>query len=276
MVRGFLFVGVTFLLAACGSLELGASAPATFPVPTPFPEIATTPSFQAWTTSRILAFRESMGSTPERPYIGLGLQILARPAALDAVAAGELELVVSASEPPAGWFVTPLGWERVVFAVHPGNPVRALSLQELASIFRGQTVNWDALGGPDLAIQPVIPLEGDELRDHLAGRLLEGRRFTTLALLGPSPEATLAWVGQDPGAIGILPLSTANDRVALIQVEGIEARDREGRYPLEMEVLAFAPQEPGGVVREWLAWLQAEGALLSSAEGALLSEGEGE
>ena len=276
MARGWLSVGLLLLLAACGSLEFGAREQASFSVPTPFPEIATTPSSQAWATSQILAFRESMGSTPERPYIGLGIQILARPAALRAVEAGELQLLVSASEPPAGWFVTPLGSERVGFAVHPGNPIRDLSMQELTSIFRGQIVNWSEFGGLDLAIQTIIPLEGDELRDYLAGDLLEGRRFTTLALLGPSPEATLALVEQKPGAIGILPLSAANDRVALVRVDGIEATDREARYPLQVEILGFAPQEPSGAVREWLAWLQANGALLSSAEGALLSSAEGE
>ena len=260
MARALLGLGLAIVLAGCGFAPLRTAGTATIPVPTPFPEIATTPSFQTWTTSRILAFREQKGSAAERSYIGLGLEILAPAGTLAAVEAGEFELVVSAQEPPAGWFATPLGSEPIVFAVHPSNPIHDLSLAELARVFRGQSVNWSEFGGPDLDITPVIPLRGDELREALAANLLGNLRFTTQARLGPSPEATLMLVQQTPGAIGILPLSEAAAGVDVLQVGGIAPEIGDERYPLQVEVLGFAPHEPGGVVREWLAWLQAEGS----------------
>ncbi|HLF36555.1 MAG TPA: substrate-binding domain-containing protein [Anaerolineales bacterium] len=260
MARTALILSLSIVLSGCGQLPPGARGTATIPVPTPFPEIATTPSFQAWTTNRILAFREQKGSAAQRSYIGLGLQILAPAATLPAVEAGEFELVVSAQEPPADWFATPLGWEPIVFAVHSGNPVHDLSLVQLASIFRGQASNWSLFDGPDLGITPIIPLRGDELREALAGVLLGNSRYSTQALLGPSPEATLALVGQTPGAIGILPLSAVVEGVLVLQVGGLAPAVGDERYPLQVEVLGFAPQEPSGVVREWLAWLQAEGS----------------
>ena len=259
MPRATLSLGLALLLAGCGSSPLGAAGTATFPLPTPFPEIVTTPSFQTWTTGRILAFRERMGSTGEPNYIGLGLQVLAPAATLEAVETHGFELVVSAQEPPAGWFATPLGWEPIVFAVHASNPVRNLTLAELARVFQGRSVNWSEFGGPDLEIMPVIPLRGDELREALATNLLEQLRFTTQARLGPSPEATMELVVQTPGAIGVLPLSAAGQGVNLLQVGGVTPAVGEEGYPLQVEILGFAPQEPGGVVREWLAWLQAEG-----------------
>ena len=260
MARTALILSLSIVLSGCGQLPPGARGTATIPVPTPFPEIATTPSFQAWTTNRILAFREQKGSAAQRSYIGLGLQILAPAATLPAVEAGEFELVVSAQEPPADWFATPLGWEPIVFAVHSGNPVHDLSLVQLASIFRGQASNWSLFDGPDLGITPIIPLRGDELREALAGVLLGNSRYSTQALLGPSPEATLALVGQTPGAIGILPLSAVVEGVLVLQVGGLAPAVGDERYPLQVEVLGFSPQEPSGVVREWLAWLQAEGS----------------
>jgi DNA-binding transcriptional LysR family regulator len=260
VARTALILGLSIVLSGCGQLPQGASGTATIPVPTPFPEIATTPSFQAWTTNRILAFREQKGSAAQRSYIGLGLQILAPAATLPAVEAGEFELVVSAQEPPADWFATPLGWEPIVFAVHSGNPVHDLSLVQLASIFRGQASNWSVFDGPDLGITPIIPLRGDELREALAVDLLGNSRFSTQALLGPSPAATLSLVEQTPGGIGILPLSAVGEGVSLLQVGGLAPTAGDGPYPFQVEVLASAPREPGGVVREWLAWLQAEGS----------------
>jgi len=260
VARTALILGLSIVLSGCSSVPRGPSETATLPVPTPFPEIATTPSFQAWTTSRILAFREQKGSAAQRSYIGLGLQILAPAATLPAVEAGEFELVVSSQEPPAGWFATPLGREPIVFAVHSGNPVRNLSRAQLASIFRGQASNWSEFDGPDLGITPIIPLRRDELREALAVELLGNSRFSTQALLGPSPEATLSLVEQTPGGIGIIPLSAVGEGVSLLQVGGLAPTAGEGRYPFQVEVLASAPREPGGVVREWLAWLQAEGS----------------
>jgi len=260
VARTLASLGLAIVLAGCGSGLRGTAATATIPVPTPFPEVATTPSFQTWTVNRILAFREAQGSAAPGSYIGLGVQILAPAATLTAVEAGEFELVVSAQEPPAGWFATPLGSEPIVFAVHPSNPVLNLSLTQLARIFRGQSLNWAEFGGPDLEILPVIPLRGDELREALAADLLENLRFTSGARLGPSPEATLTLVQRTPGAIGILPLSAASGGVSLLLVEGVAPSVADKRYPLQVEILGFAPQEPGGVVREWLAWLQAEGS----------------
>jgi DNA-binding transcriptional LysR family regulator len=222
-------------------------------LPTPFPEIATTPEFEAWTTARILSFRETKGS---ETFIGLGLQLLALPAALESAEAHSSVLVVSSAEPPAGWFATPLGKEPVVFVVNANNPLRDLALDDVVAIFTGRTDNWQSLGGPDLAIQPVVPLEGAETRSYLQQAHLGDGQFTSSALLGPNPRAVLALVQEDLGAIGILPLSAVSGDVSLLSIDGHDPIQGD-KYSLTIEVLGFAPEEPGGVVREWLAWLQA-------------------
>jgi phosphate transport system substrate-binding protein len=178
---------------------------------------------------------------------------------VSAVEAGEVELVVSSLEPPAGWFATPLGSEAVAFAVHPSNPVRGLSLPDLRRIYAGQSTNWSEFGGANLDVVPVIPLRGDELREAVAEVVMGGLRFTTNALLAPTPEASLALIREHPGAIAILPLVAGGEGVRLLAIEGIGPDLGDERYPLRLEVLGYAPEEPAGVVREWLAWLQAEG-----------------
>ncbi len=222
-------------------------------LPTPFPEIATTPEFEAWATARILSFRETKGS---ETFIGLGLQLLALPAALESAEAHSSVLVVSSAEPPAGWFATPLGKEPVVFVVNANNPLRDLALDNVVAIFTGRTDNWQSLGGQDLAIQPVVPLEGAETRSYLQQTHLGDGQFTSSALLGPNPRAVPALVQEDLGAIGILPLSAVSGDVSLLSIDGHDPIQGD-KYSLTIEVLGFAPEEPGGVVREWLAWLQA-------------------
>ncbi len=242
-------IGGAIALAAC----VRSTPQAAPPLPTPFPEIATTPELEAWSTARILSFRR--GQEVET-FIGLGLQVLALPAALESAEAQDLTLVISSTEPPTGWFATPLGKEPVAVVVNTHNPLRDLAPDAVIDIFIGRTDNWQALGGPDLPIRPVIPFEGAETRSYLQRTLFGDRRFTASALLGPSPEAVLALVQEDLGAIGILPLSAIAADVGLLSLDGHDPRQEKG-YPWLMEVLGMAPMEPGGVVREWLAWLQA-------------------
>lgn len=243
-------------LAACQSLPASQTS---VPMPTPFPEVATTPAFQQWVIDRTLEFRQQ---APNALPLGFGLQIRAYQQALSGTADGPYQLLVSSAEPPADWFVTPLGWEGIVLAVHPQNRVRELDLEQLLAVFSGQLSNWEQLDGSSMAIEPVIPLEGDELREQLAALLMDGRPFTPAALLGPTPELTLELVADRQGAIGVLPLSAVSSAVRPLMVEGVAPRAgsvASGAYPLRAELLAAAPEEPDGQVREWLVWLQGGG-----------------
>jgi len=244
-----LLISVAAALAACAR----ATPPKPPPLPTPFPEIATTPELEQWATTRILAFRETK---EVETYIGLGLQVLPISAALESAEAQDFSLVISSAEPPPDWFATPLGLEPVVVVVNADNPLRDLAPGEVIRIFTGQTDNWQTLGGPDLAIQPVVPLKGAETRSYLQRTLLGNRQFTSSALLGPNPEAVLALVQEDLGAIGLLPLSAVSSNVGLLSLDGRDPM-QTAEYPWMMEILATAPVEPADVVREWLAWMQA-------------------
>lgn len=237
------------LLAACVN-----STPETAPaLPTPFPEIATTPDLATWVTESILAFRDTQQSDS---FIGFGLQVLALSAGLESAEGHGSVLFVTSTEPPSGWFATPLGKDSVVFVVNAEFPLQDLATEEIVDIFTGRTDNWQALGGPDLAIQAIIPLQSAESRSYLQQTLLGDRKFTSSALLGPIPEAVLSLVQQDLGAIGFLPLSAVSGDVRLLSIDGRDPVQATG-YPFMFEVLGIAPDEPGGIVRDWLAWLQA-------------------
>lgn len=242
-------------MTACQAHPETPTAP---PLPTPFPEIATTPSFQSWVIQSVLDFRQqSLEALP----VGFGVQVESLPPAVQQVSDRQLVLLVSSAAPPEEWFVTPLGWEGIVFAVNPENRVRRLSSEQLAAIFSGQVADWEQLDGTAGLIEPIIPLEGDELRDQLANSLLEGRRFTPAAMLGPTPELTLTMIDEHPGAIAILPLSALTSAARALVVDGAvpsTSTVESGQYPFRVELLAYAPQEPDGQVRLWLAWLQAQ------------------
>jgi phosphate transport system substrate-binding protein len=65
----------------------------------------------------------------------------------------------------------------------------------------------------------------------------------------------------NPYTIGYVPLSYSAEEPRIVRVDGIlpgESTLADGTYPLLLEVVAMAPEEPTGPLRDWLVWLQAE------------------
>lgn len=246
-------------LAGLGlSLNRAVQAGAEPAIPLALPSVAVTPALEAWVSRQVLAFRETR---PGSTYVDLGFTVETMPpeAALEAAEQGEVVLAVTGMDPLPGWFATPLGELAVAVVVHPANPVRELSLPELRDLFVGRTQSWQALGDYPEAVQPVIPLNGDELRLAVLEAALSGERFTPASLLAPSPPAMLSLVSESRGAVGLLPQPEVQQDVRILRIEGELPDERSAGsngYPLWVQIVAMAPQEPIGAVREWLGWLQ--------------------
>ncbi len=172
---------------------------------------------------------------------GFDLVVLPIQVAVPRVQGGEVALVISVAEPPAKWFVTPLGREGIVFVTPSSNPVTTLSSRALADILAGRSARWDSLGGPSEAVQPIIPLPGDDLRAWIEARLLRGSPAASNSRLADSPERSAAWTRADPAAIGYVPLAVDLNGLHALAVDGVtptQATIDGGRYPFVVDILA--------------------------------------
>lgn len=236
-------------------LALAACAPQATSTPTPFAAyVGTTPAYDQWVEGWVQVYWE------QEPGNGVTPLVYPPEAALDALDDSEIELLITASTPPQGWFATRLQGDAIAILVDPDLSIDELDLDQLYDIFHGRTENWDELGGDDQVIQPIIPLQGDEIRTLFQTRVLQGTRYTSNALLAPHPSAALELVEGKPGAIALIPWTAVpSDRVAL-RVEGVLpsfTSIESGRYALTLDLLAIAPEEPIGAMRQFLGWLQA-------------------
>lgn len=261
------------LLVLILGLVLTGCAPATTPTPTPTPaRLATTPALERTVSDWVVRYAAETGlPAPE-------ILVLPPQAAMETARSREAEVAVTGAAPPQGWFVTPLDREGIAVIVHPSNTVRSFSLDELADLFSGRRSNWEALGGADATIQPVIPLPGDEVRLQFEATVLGDVRPYPGALIAPTPQAAAKLVAEDPAAIGYLPLSQVTSEVRTVRVQGIlpgASAVQEGRYPLRFEILATAPQEPEGPARDWLAWLQRYSSITPAQEPTAEGSGPG-
>ena len=175
--------------------------------------------------------------------------------ALSRVSLEPNSLLLFGGPPPEDWFVTPLASIPVVILVHPDNPVLDLRPADLQNLFARRTAVWSNVGGSDLGVQPVLPLAGEGLRVWFENVVMRGTPVWPGAWLAPTPAAMVSLVASEPGAVGILLGSEIPSTVAVVRVLAVLPSDE--RYPYQLDLLAFAPQEPAGGVREWLGWVQA-------------------
>lgn len=175
--------------------------------------------------------------------------------ALDLVPLEPNSLLLFGGLPPEDWFVTPVASIPVVILVHPDNPVHDLRASDLQDLFARRTAGWSVLGGSDVDVQPVLPLAGEPLRLWFESVVMRGVPVWPGTWLAPTPEAMASLVASEPGAVGILLGSEVPSTVALVRV--LAVLPSEESYPYRFELLAFAPKEPAGGVRDWLGWVQA-------------------
>jgi phosphate transport system substrate-binding protein len=93
--------------------------------------------------------------------------------------------------------------------VHPSNPVTKLTHEQLHGLFSGKITNWKEVGGPDLAVVPVLPDPMDGVFGSFTVAIMKGTPFAAesrrVALATDLPKV----VSQVPGAVAFLSIANA-------------------------------------------------------------------
>jgi hypothetical protein len=246
-------VAVSWLAIATA---LGACAPTPTPAPTsgPVPRVAVTPAFAPRVLAWASAYLEQVGPLP------FDLEVVQAGVALEGLDSGEYVIAIGALEPEEGWFATPLARDPIALVTGSGTGVGEISRSALVALLTGRTGSWAALGGEDLPVQPVLPLPGDDLRRMLDEALMLGRPYASGSRLIATPAQALGLLDEDPGAFALLPLSSLPAGNVPLRLDGVLPESDAlvpGSYALVAQVVAVAPDEPRGPVRDWLAWVQA-------------------
>mgnify|MGYP000604429892 CR=1 FL=1 len=160
-------------------------------------------------------------------------------------------------------FGTPrvLGLDAVTFSVAAENPMRAVPLDALTQILRGQVENWAELGGPDL---PLIAMgEVDEVDDQLTA---------TTAFMAEESQTlsgqVVDRVSDDSISIGLTRLSDPGGAVALDLLGGCDVgfvaspqNLKTGDYPFASPQFLYqsANRKPR-IIRQFLRYLATDSA----------------
>ncbi len=98
-----------------------------------------------------------------------------------------------------------LALDAMVPVVAPGNPVRSISVPQLAQVFAGTITNWQELGGPNAPISLHLPVAGSGLAQAVEDRLLKPVKLSLSEDLRRHDRSSglARSVTIDPFAIGI-------------------------------------------------------------------------
>lgn len=180
---------------------------------------------------------------------------------LELVESGQIEMGL-VSWPPqpldSRLRLVPLGQDAIAIITHPENPLPNLPVATLRDIFNGKVLNWQVIGGSDLAVQVVSREDGSGTRSAFEAVVMDNQPVTPTAVVQPGSQAVVDYVAQNPGAVGYVSAAFADDQVHVVPLEGVlptfEALQSR-QYPLRSDLALVVAQNPPAELEEFLRFV---------------------
>ena len=146
--------------------------------------------------------------------------------------------------------------DAIALIVHPSNPVRSLTKEQVRGIFSGRVKRWEEVGGRAGSITFITREEGSGTRGAFE-ELVMGKE-TEIApdgIVQDSTGAARAIVAGDPDAIAYISLGMVTPEVVAIALEGVQPTPEsaaDGSYPLTRPFLLLTKGEPSPRAQAYL------------------------
>jgi phosphate transport system substrate-binding protein len=165
----------------------------------------------------------------DRSNAGKGLRDLVEGKCDLALASASLEVTLEAARTAGLTGAVPdlrmhvITTSEVVFIVHPSNPLRKLTREQIRDIHTGRITRWKEVGGPDLPIAVVTDAAASATRGLIKQVVLGGSEYAPGARAVAAVAEVNEEVARNPAAIGGLGLEFADPkRVAIVETKKVE------------------------------------------------------
>jgi phosphate transport system substrate-binding protein len=267
---------IVMILALCGC----SRTPATPAQPTAEP-LSGKVTFAGSTTVQPLAATLAQAFNKSYPGVTLDIAAGGSSVGIKAVHDGTVDIGMASrslsEEEAEGIEVHKIAVDVIAVVVHPDNPVKSLTTEELAAIYRGEILNWQKVGGEDATMIVGI-------RETTSGTR---KAFDTLVLGGENPSApetetlmtngdVVALVKDNPNAIGYVGFGYLQEGLNAVTIDGVEPTQENAMnssYPLMRPLqlltgpltqptaetfIEFALSEDGQAVVSESGWIPAQ------------------
>ena len=160
--------------------------------------------------------------------------------------------------------------------VHPDNPVKNLTIEQIRGIYAGTITNWNQVGGRNAKIHVITREEGSGTRSAFEDLVMAKTRITPKAIVQDANGAVRQLVSSDKNAIGFVSLGLVDKTVKALELQGVAAtwdNIKDGTYALSRPFLFVTDGEPTEHVKEFIDFvLSEEGQQILIKEGLIPRE----
>jgi len=168
----------------------------------------------------------------------------------------------------------------IAVVVNPNNPVKELTMRQLANIFTGQSLRWSDVGGPDEKIGVLSRESSSGTYVFFQEMVLNKQDFMQDAKLLPATSTIIQSVSSDKWSIGYVGLGyavAAADKVNIVAIKAdenspavmpSEKNVKSGEYPIARPLYLYLNGQPEGTLKDFVDFcLSAEGQKIVSQAG---------
>ncbi len=161
----------------------------------------------------------------------------------------------------------------VCVIVHPSNPVKAMTKQQVRDIYMGKIKNWNQVGGPNMEIVPISRDTSSGTYETFHGLVMQKEKMAAnVEYVNANPQAH-ARVRNTRGGIAYVGLGFIDRYVKAVTVDGVEPTRKtiaSGTYPVSRPLYMWTNGYPklGSMTHKFVAfYLTEKGQELVEAKG---------
>ena len=167
----------------------------------------------------------------------------------------------------------------IAAAVNNANPVKNLTQEQIAKIYRGEIKNWSEVGGESRPIVVVTRENGSGTRGAFEEimklqRTINGHKVTAIiptAQVGNGNGMIKTIVANNPYAIGYISLGSVDDSLRAIDVDGVAATDDNiaaGDYQIARPFIVLMDKNAPSTAQDFIEYIMS-----ADGQGIVASEG---
>ena len=143
---------------------------------------------------------------------------------IQAVAEGRCDIGLSSrdlkDEEKADLVGTVVAIDGIAVIVNPENPVRDLTIEQIAALYKGEVANWSEVGGADAPVVLIGREAASGTRDGFES-ITDTEDLCKYSQELTSTGDVVQTVASNPNAIGYASVASVKDTVKMIDVEGV-------------------------------------------------------
>jgi phosphate transport system substrate-binding protein len=140
-----------------------------------------------------------------------------------------------------------IAMDGVCMIVHPSNPVKALTMDQIKDIYLGKITNWKEVGGTDMPIVIISRDSSSGTFEVFSEKVMKKQDLAkSVEYVNANPQAH-ARVSTTPGAIGYVGLGFVDEKVKALKVNDVMPDKNTiatGVYPISRPLYLFTNGYP--------------------------------